>query len=790
MPVDSRAFVGLGKEPLQKCAINVRRVFASCLLLIGCVFAAADVSGQVQGSTNAPAPGTYVCVQRGPDSRVWQCAVLRTNQSGFVTTNLPSYTELATGICYISGGEYVDSVEEIDPVANGAQATQGRYQVQWAANYGPNAVTITTPDNQTITGGVWGLLYFDASSGNSVLLSQIQNSTAVIASNTVIYGNAFSNLTADIRYKYRKAGLSQEVVLQQAPPSPGQYGMNVNTTWLQVLTEFANPPQPVITSMTNTSGIIDDRFISFGDMSMRVGHALLFQNNAETIDGGRVTKQWTNIDSQTFLIEEVPYTSVSNALGQLHSSRLSPDKSKVKRTVSIKPSKPRKFSAGQSAPAVRIARTMPEENGLMLDYDMLSGSSNTVTFQGDTTYYLSGTFYVDRGAIFEGGAVLKFTNDACVDVVDGDVPNNTFETAPYRPVIFTSKDDNSVGTMISGSSGNPSTMASATGYWNAYLATGSTSATNLIQNARFSYAGMAVSDEGAYEYVTEFRDCQFYKCGTNFLTINPAGLFENVLMSQCGFPYAGPGGGFNCQNVTIDSCSNLDGCQSITNGILTGVGGSLSGVSLTDCYTNSTNTGIYNPTGAASYYLNTNFASTNTGTTNIDTNLLADLQSKTVFPPLVYSNQVISNNWTLAPCVQRDNSGSVVALGYHYDPIDYALNIVVSNATVTVQPGTVLASMGQYSGVEILSGSLNCLGTATSNNWIVRYNTVQEGANTNWQASFWYGSLYYYQSGPGPPPLASFRLTVWSVLGQDGQIYAERPNLPPAIYPRINNSTC
>ncbi len=47
---------------------------------------------------------------------------------GDVTTNYSSYTELATGISYLLNGEYVDSVEEVDPVAGGAQATRGRYQ--------------------------------------------------------------------------------------------------------------------------------------------------------------------------------------------------------------------------------------------------------------------------------------------------------------------------------------------------------------------------------------------------------------------------------------------------------------------------------------------------------------------------------------------------------------------------------------------------------------------------------------------------------------------------------------
>ena len=74
----------------------------------------------------------YVCVERGPHSKVWQRAVLHTNQSGVVRTNLQSYTELATGLCHLQDGQYVDSVEQIDAVADGAKAIQCRHRVHWA----------------------------------------------------------------------------------------------------------------------------------------------------------------------------------------------------------------------------------------------------------------------------------------------------------------------------------------------------------------------------------------------------------------------------------------------------------------------------------------------------------------------------------------------------------------------------------------------------------------------------------------------------------------------------------
>jgi len=108
-------------------------------------------------ATNLTDSTGYVCVQRGPNSRIWQSTTFLTNSDGEVTTNFPSYTELGTGICYLSGTNYVDSVEEVTAVPGGAQAVEGRAQVYWAlnANTASGAVTVITPDNKKLSSTVF-----------------------------------------------------------------------------------------------------------------------------------------------------------------------------------------------------------------------------------------------------------------------------------------------------------------------------------------------------------------------------------------------------------------------------------------------------------------------------------------------------------------------------------------------------------------------------------------------------------------------------------------------------------
>ncbi|HEY3760660.1 MAG TPA: hypothetical protein VGN23_02830 [Verrucomicrobiae bacterium] len=97
----------------------------------------------------------------------------------------------------------------------------------------------------------------------------------------------------------------------------------------------------------------------------------------------------------------------------------------------------------------------------------------------------------------------------------------------------------------------------------------------------------------------------------------------------------------------------------------------------------------------------------------------------------------VTNDTTLFPQASLD-SGDSVDLGYHYAPIDYMVAMAVSNATVTVLPGTILAACGaQYGAYLYTNANITCQGTATSPVWFVRYNTVQEQSNTNGESGIY-----------------------------------------------------
>ena len=119
------------------------------------------------------------------------------------------------------------------------------------------------------------------------------------------------------------------------------------------------------------------------------------------------------------------------------------------------------------------------------------------------------------------------------------------------------------------------------------------------------------------------------------------------------------------------------------------------------------------------------------GTPQLDSTLAAGLKVRTVFAPIVYSNAPIGT--VLNPQAPRDTG--TPALGYHYDPLDYALSgaTTTPGTAYTVGPGTAVGWFrpvgGSYPNYALLLGSsvtANFNGTAEAPCYWVRCNTVQE----------------------------------------------------------------
>jgi len=718
--------------------ISVLGMLSLCSLL------RAQTTANPGATATLPPPTPYTVVAQGANHQVWQSQTYSQAPNGNIVTNILQYTELATGLNHLVNGQWVASSEQIDisPDGSSAWATNGQHQVYFPGNIYGGEIKLVTPDGQTLQSQPIGLSYFDGT--NSVLLAVVTNATGQILSsgNQVIYTNAFDGLNADLLYTYTKAGIEQDVVLNEQTPDPSSLGLNPQTTRLQILTEFFDTPQPVVTAamVSTAAGDLEDDSLSFGVMQMGQGKAFLIGASSPSVG---VDKQWVVLEGRQFLVEEVPIVSIATAIDTLP-PYVAQAGSRAKPVVSKNLLLPPQRQVYTSSKGTFLAEAMPPSRGFLLDYVTMTSQTNW-TFQGDTTYYISGTVNLSGTNTFEGGAVIKYTNGATINMsgASSSLVINWLASL-YRPVIMTARDDNTEGDTISGSSGSPS------GYYaNPALEVQNASAQTL-SNFRIVYATQAilVSDNSAVSlYNGQLINCQNAVTLANTPVYLRNVLFANV-MTNFNETTAGTG---DVQNATFNNIEYLSAesannalALNLTNCVLANVTNLFAGT-----YTNAANAGtngFYNcpafgqgqvtntsppfqSVGAGTYYLASGCVFTNSGTTNIDPVLLANLQQKTIYPPLVISN--VASSWTgtnLTPQVTRDPCNPP-ALGYHYDPLDYlvtGLSAFADDNPILLTNGVAVGLFGNSGFVLNEVCKFVSVGEANAMNRIVWYPSVQE----------------------------------------------------------------
>jgi len=712
--------------------------------------------------------------------------------------------------------EWVDAEAVIEIEGNTAVSRKGAHNVSFAANANTaGAVTLVTPDGKTMRSHVLGIAWFDSANNRSEMVGTLKDSIGVLyPPDVVLYADAFDGVKADIRYTMRLGSFEQDIILRENVPLPEGYAPDA--TRLEVWTEFIEAPSAYLTQ-TARSGMTDDT-LDFGAMQTGPGNAFSLSDQPNPKHMAPVAKRWLTIDGRTLLVEAVRYSAVKTQLEQLpvpgqaalnapnpkaqlavggagvglrapqFGERHVPPAPQARtksstekfRTAALNPSRARAvptgegvLGAGGNAPAATTNASLRLEpplqpfpaNGLVLDYVLLSGSRTNFTFQCDTTYCVSNTvnFYGTPAVTFEGGTVIKFAKSNVAQLnLNGSA---VWLTSGYRPAIFTAVDDHTVGQPI----GN----ATLSGYYGGAYLNYAYNDTNAIHNVRFTSAQTAIKTG---EAALLLRHAQLMACGTGINGVHRASVqvkLENVLLYYVSTPHLGANE-ILAANVTVNGCdgfSDGDGNVGTFINCLFISMDSWGTCSPTEQYcfdSEGAASSIFQTVGAAAHYLAPNSPYRNAGTTSgLSAQLLADLKTLTTYPPILLgSTYWITNDVTLSPQAQRDTD--TPDLGYHYTPLDFALqNASFTNAHLTLLPGTAVATYsldGNY-GIYLTSGSqMVSTGTPTNMNRIVRYNTVQEQANTNWTPRV--TSVKIYSTGSGTVNLSS-TFTEWDVLATD-----------------------
>src|SRR6266542_1931386 len=272
----------------------------NCSLILAAVLCPPCLNAQVSVPSATAGP---VVVETGPHHRIWQTVTL--DATGQI--NVSSYTELATGlnVWNPATGKYEPSKEQFQIVADGsAIATNGQHQVILAADINSGgSVDLLMPDGQRLLSNPMGLSFFDTASGKNVLIAEVTNCIGqLVSSNVVVYPNAFDTLKASLRYTYTKSGFSQDVMLHENPGSPADYGLNPETTLLEMYSEFHNPPEPRKSVQPMPDGTPDE---TLDFPQMQIGRGVAYVLN-DTLEPAIISKTWTRIEGRDCLIESVP----------------------------------------------------------------------------------------------------------------------------------------------------------------------------------------------------------------------------------------------------------------------------------------------------------------------------------------------------------------------------------------------------------------------------------------------------------------------------------------------------
>jgi len=339
------------------------------------------------------------------------------------------------------------------------------------------------------------------------------------------------------------------------------------------------------------------------------------------------------MNGRQFLMEQVELPDVKAELDKLSLQS------------SVTPRRTKTMFAGLDVPAPRpgpdsekpmeIAQAWQETSGFVMDYLQMNASLTNFTFQSDLTYYVSGRVDLWGTTTFEGGAVIKCAVANGLYLVISDSSKSTIQcnTSPDRPVIFTSRDDDSVGSIIADSSGAPSPSGLTN---NLFLTVWAVNGFNL-HDMRMLYAHSPMWVFGSTGVMANIQVLHSYYplwcIGANLKLRNwllhdtrAVGFWLHTATNHV-------------EHLTVDQCGPLavnewSSTMALTNCLLVGVQSLGNMPMTTDSVANvGSIPAVFQAVGVGGHYLVADSPYRDAGTANIDPVLLASLQQMTTYPP-------------------------------------------------------------------------------------------------------------------------------------------------------------
>jgi RHS repeat-associated protein len=510
-------------------------------------------------------------------------------------------------------------------------------------------------------------------------------------SSRLIYKDAFG-AGIDLEYQALRGGYHQNVIFRQKP----SFKPEVLSGKLTIQTEMAG--DGINTSTSTVHCEVSSSDIDIANTSNLLSEADANQEEIAFIES--ITKDGKTKDKKIFHFAESNIYQNGRQQGR-------PD------FIAQKQMKKNPDGKTYLVESLDVSSLQTASYPLVWDYQTVSGplTGNNVWY-ANNTYYLSGSVTVADGGTLtiEPGTVIKSYNYA----------NNLTSTGtgkivavgkPLLPIIFTSKDDDSFGEVISGSDGSP--MA----YDGGSLC--------LRSGSEAQFCRMMYWDHGI-SYLSSnavLKNCVIYQCAYGIYSNAEDGFLYNCLITNCpsaGVNVYGANTGLALFNFTIDNCaigvsstnyisssvvlynsivSNCSTCGLESDGNLEYYYSAYYNNTLdhdvVDYYEGNVVNLDYSPYELGEYYLNHDvyggLSLCNSGSADVSA-FYENPKDWAIHSPTVshYLSGTLTEDTELVPQYDTCDTGTV-ALGYHHPRIDYVVDGLVvdggnSRATLKIMP--------------------------------------------------------------------------------------------------------
>ncbi|OHB61556.1 MAG: hypothetical protein A2Y12_00530 [Planctomycetes bacterium GWF2_42_9] len=351
--------------------------------------------------------------QRDKNTRIWQITKWQeeiapeTNEPNMVAVK-SNVVEKGCGICYKdSNNQWQITDTSWRQTANGFVMDKANYALE--IGQAANSTLIYTIDGEVVNLKASSIKIREGL--NEIILATVTDAVCHIDPDNkskLIYSNGFGD-GIDLEIEAQADGFHQNVIFRNKPVLP--VDLNSKNAEIKLYTEIVihstGSGQAEIPITTKSKDNIE-----FG--SHRFVESKILQNsNGKMLSFAEADKQLKEENGNTFLIESLKFSELEEA----------------------------------NYPVV-------------WDYQNKSGTLNSEEWYADATYYIVDNITMTSGAELkiEPGTVIKFNNSKSINAESGKL---TAQGRPYEYIVFTTKNDDTIGELISGSNHNP-----AAGDWN------------------------------------------------------------------------------------------------------------------------------------------------------------------------------------------------------------------------------------------------------------------------------------------------------------------------------------